>query len=127
MDGKGRWLIESRLKGAMHSCTLAHPYANACSLSHTHTRAYRFSVRVLTTLCEQSEGQPLAGVVVIGDGNSARAVAMAGSSMGLPVLWAKGGTANLDGMHREASCAASSTRRRFNYVVSDSINVLRCK
>lgn len=61
----------------------------------------RFSVDVLNTLCQQSNGQPLAGVVVIGDGGSARAVAMSGSSMGLPVLWAKGGTANLDGMHRE--------------------------
>lgn len=58
---------------------------------------------MLTSLCQQSEGQPLAGLVVIGDGHSARAAAMAGSSMGLPVLWAKGGTANLDGMHREVS------------------------
>lgn len=63
----------------------------------------RFSVKVLMSLCQQSEGQPLAGVIVIGDGHSARAIALAGSSMGLPVLWAKGGTANLDGMHREVS------------------------
>lgn len=55
------------------------------------------------SLCQQSEGQPLAGLIVIGDGHSARAIALAGSSMGLPVLWAKGGTANLDGMHREVS------------------------
>lgn len=55
------------------------------------------------SLCQQSEGQPLAGVIVMGDGHSARAVALAGSSMRLPVLWAKGGTANLDGMHREVS------------------------
>lgn len=79
----------------------SHIQSRVCA--HTHTSFDRFAVRVLTALCEQSEGQPLAGVVVIGDGNSARAVAMAGSSMGLPVLWAKGGTANLDGMHREAS------------------------
>lgn len=56
---------------------------------------------MLLSLCQKSDGQPLAGVVVIGDGHSARAIALAGSSMGLPVLWAKGGTANLDGMHRE--------------------------
>lgn len=68
--------------------------------------SFRFSVKVLMSLCQQSEGQPLAGVVVIGDGHSARAIALAGSSMGLPVLWAKGGTANLDGMHREVSSAS---------------------
>lgn len=58
---------------------------------------------MLMSLCQKSEGQPLAGLVVIGDGHSARAISLAGSSMGLPVLWAKGGTANLDGMHREVS------------------------
>lgn len=63
----------------------------------------RFSSRVLTTLCEQIEGVPLAGMIVIGDGQSARAVALSGSGMKLPVLWAKGGTANLYGMEREVS------------------------
>lgn len=63
----------------------------------------RFSVNVLLSLCQQTEDRPLAGVVVIGNGQSARAVALAGSAMHLPVLWAKGGTANLDGLHREVS------------------------
>lgn len=62
---------------------------------------FRFSVKVLTALCQKSDSQPLSGIIVIGEGHSARAMAMAGTSMGLPVLWAKGGTANLDGMHRE--------------------------
>lgn len=63
----------------------------------------RFSINVLQTLCQQAEKRPLAGLVVFGNGQAARAVAMAGSAMQLPVLWAKGGTANLDGMHREVS------------------------
>lgn len=62
-----------------------------------------FSVNVLLSLCQQTEKRPLAGVVVIGSGQSARAVALSGSAMQLPVLWAKGGTANLDGIHREVS------------------------
>lgn len=90
-------------------CSYAHMLSP--NLVHIDRPSDRFAVRVLTALCEQSEGQPLAGVVVIGDGNSARAVAMAGSSMGLPVLWAKGGTANLDGMHREASQYDGGRRR----------------
>lgn len=58
---------------------------------------------MLTALCQKSDSQPLSGIIVIGEGHSARAMAMAGTSMGLPVLWAKGGTANLDGMHREVN------------------------
>lgn len=52
-------------------------------------------------MCQQSDGQPLAGMIVIGEGQSARAVALSGSSMKMPVLWAKGGTANLHGMNIE--------------------------
>lgn len=52
-------------------------------------------MNVLSSLCQQIDGLPLAGVVIVGDGQSARAIAMAGSSMKVPVLWAKGGTANL--------------------------------
>lgn len=52
-------------------------------------------------MCQQSDGQPLAGMIVIGEGQSARAVALAGSSMKMPVLWAKGGTANLHGLNIE--------------------------
>lgn len=52
-------------------------------------------MNVLSSLCQQIDGVPLAGIVIIGDGQSARAVAMSGASMKLPVLWAKGGTANL--------------------------------
>jgi hypothetical protein len=55
----------------------------------------------LTTLCDQIEGEPIAGMVVIGDGHGARAVAMAGGAMKIPVLWAKGGIANIHGLGRE--------------------------
>lgn len=61
----------------------------------------RFSVNVLLSLCQQSEKRPLAGVVVIGNGQSAHAVAYAGSAMQLPVLWAKGGTTDLSELHPE--------------------------
>ncbi|XP_031622004.1 uncharacterized protein LOC116340012 isoform X2 [Contarinia nasturtii] len=66
----------------------------------------RFSVNVLLSLCQQSEKRPLAGVVVIGNGQSAHAIAHAGSAMQLPVLWAKGGTTNLHEIHPEASLQA---------------------
>lgn len=58
-------------------------------------------MNVLLSLCQQSEKRPLAGVVVIGNGQSAHAVAYAGSAMQLPVLWAKGGTTNLHELHPE--------------------------
>lgn len=53
--------------------------------------------------CQQTENRPLAGVIVIGEGQSARAIALAGTAMKLPVLWAKGGTASLNGKHKEVS------------------------
>jgi hypothetical protein len=34
-------------------------------------------------------------MVVVGDGQAARSIALSGSAMKLPVLWAKGGTAQL--------------------------------
>ena len=61
----------------------------------------RFSSKVLTVFCQQTENRPLAGIIVIGEGQSARAVALAGTAMKLPVLWAKGGTASLNGKHKE--------------------------
>lgn len=61
----------------------------------------RFSVDVLLSLCQQTEKRPLAGVVVIGNGQSAHAVALSGISMNLPVLWAKGGTTALRELHPE--------------------------
>lgn len=51
--------------------------------------------------CQQTENRPLAGIIVIGEGQSARAVALAGTAMKVPVLWAKGGTASLNGKHKE--------------------------
>lgn len=45
----------------------------------------------------------MAGLVVIGNGQAARAVSLAGTSMQLPVLWAKGGVANLHGTSGEVS------------------------
>lgn len=73
------------------------------------------------SLCQKSEGQPLAGLVVIGDGHSARAISLAGSSMGLPVLWAKGGTANLDGMHREVSLYKDIYLDSYEFLVECSL------
>ncbi|XP_055917698.1 uncharacterized protein LOC129949971 isoform X2 [Eupeodes corollae] len=61
----------------------------------------KFSVKVLTSFCQQTDGVPLAGVVVIGDGQSARAIALSGHSMQIPVLWARGGTANIHSTHSE--------------------------
>lgn len=58
---------------------------------------------MLQSLCEQTENRPLAGLVVIGNGQAARAVSLAGTSMQLPVLWAKGGVANLHGTSGEVS------------------------
>lgn len=61
----------------------------------------RFSVNVLLSLCQQAENRPLAGVVVIGNGQSAHAIALSGTSMQLPVLWAKGGTTHLKELRPE--------------------------
>ena len=55
----------------------------------------RFSSKVLTALCEQIEGIPISGVIVVGDGQAARSIALSGNAMKVPVLWAKGGTAQL--------------------------------
>lgn len=63
--------------------------------------SYRFSSDVLTSLCRQTDGHPLAGMIVIGDGQSARAISLAGTAMKLPVLWAKGGKATLYGLNHE--------------------------
>lgn len=59
------------------------------------------------TLCHQSERQPLAGMIVVGDGQSARSVALAGSSMQLPILWARGGKATLYGINHEVRILCS--------------------
>lgn len=58
-------------------------------------------MNVLLSLCQQTEKRPLAGVVVIGNGQSAHAVALSGTSMNLPVLWARGGTTILRELHPE--------------------------
>lgn len=55
----------------------------------------RFSAKVLTTLCEQIEGIPISGIIVVGDGQAARSIALSGNAMKVPVLWAKGGIAQL--------------------------------
>jgi hypothetical protein len=55
----------------------------------------RFSAKVLTALCEQIEGIPISGIVVVGDGQAARSIALSGNAMRVPVLWAKGGAAQL--------------------------------
>lgn len=72
---------------------------------HSYLKLFslRFSANVLMSLCHRIDAQPLAGMIVIGDGQAARAVALAGNSMKIPVLWAKGGTANLKDGNREVS------------------------
>ncbi|CRK95065.1 CLUMA_CG008543, isoform A [Clunio marinus] len=62
----------------------------------------RFSAKVLTTLCDQVEGVPLSGMIVVGDGQAARSIALSGNAMKVPVLWAKGGTAQLHAGGSEA-------------------------
>lgn len=56
---------------------------------------------MLTSLCLQSERYPLAGIVIIGDGQSARSISLAATAMKLPVLWARGGKATLYGINHE--------------------------
>lgn len=55
----------------------------------------RFSAKVLTALCDQINGIPISGIVVVGDGQAARSIALSGNAMKVPVLWARGGTAQL--------------------------------
>lgn len=65
-----------------------------------HT-SYRFSSKTLTRLCDQIENKPMAGMLVFGEGQAARSLALAGTGMKLPVLWAKGGIAKIHGIGRE--------------------------
>lgn len=64
---------------------------------------HRFSVNVLLSLCQQIENRSLAGIVIIGNGQSAHAIAMSGASMQVPVLWAKGGKTLLTELHPEVT------------------------
>lgn len=41
------------------------------------------------------------GIIIVGDGQMAKMIALAGSSMKVPVLWAKGGIATLQGTSNE--------------------------
>lgn len=83
-------------------------------------------MNVLLSLCQQSEKRPLAGVVVIGNGQSAHAVAYAGSAMQLPVLWAKGGTTDLSELHPEVclcQCWLSYKFQTENHIKNGNLNV----
>jgi hypothetical protein len=71
---------------------------------------------VLTALCEQIENTPISGVIVVGDGQAARSIALSGNAMKVPVLWAKGGTAQLH--------AGGSEVSRFNLVFNISQSAL---
>lgn len=68
---------------------------------HVWPKSYRFSAKTLTRLCEQIENKPMAGMLVFGEGQAARSLALAGTGMKLPVLWAKGGIAKIHGIGRE--------------------------
>lgn len=58
---------------------------------------------MLTALCEQIDGVPISGVVVVGDGQAAKSIALSGNAMKVPVLWAKGGIAQLHAGGSEVS------------------------
>lgn len=58
---------------------------------------------MLTALCDQVEGIPISGLVVVGDGQAARSMALSGNAMKVPVLWAKGGSAQLHSGGSEVS------------------------
>ncbi|ETN66289.1 hypothetical protein AND_001910 [Anopheles darlingi] len=63
----------------------------------------RFSSKLMSSACDAIDGMPLAGMVIVGDSSSAKALAMAGNAMKIPVLWAKGGTAVLHNSYDELS------------------------
>lgn len=63
----------------------------------------RFSAKTLDKLCKEIEEKAIAGMVVIGEDQASRSIALAGSGMSLPVLWAKGGTAKMLGVAKEVS------------------------
>lgn len=71
---------------------------------------------MLTALCDQVEGIPISGLVVVGDGQAARSMALSGNAMKVPVLWAKGGSAQLHSGGSEVSGILFSIR--VSYVVS---------
>ncbi|XP_058457462.1 glutamate receptor ionotropic, NMDA 3A-like isoform X7 [Malaya genurostris] len=61
----------------------------------------RYTSKILTTLCDLIDSVPLAGMIVVGEGQASKMVALAGSSMKIPVLWAKGGVASFQGTANE--------------------------
>ncbi|XP_035788210.1 uncharacterized protein LOC118464730 isoform X2 [Anopheles albimanus] len=63
----------------------------------------RFSSKLMSGACDAIDGMPLAGMVIVGDSSSAKALALAGNAMKIPVLWAKGGTAVLHNSYDELS------------------------
>lgn len=64
---------------------------------------------MLTALCEQIEAIPISGVIVVGDGQAARSIALSGNAMKVPVLWAKGGSAQLQAGGSEVSLQSIMT------------------
>ncbi|XP_052873700.1 uncharacterized protein LOC128279020 [Anopheles cruzii] len=63
----------------------------------------RFSSKLLAGACDAIDGMPLAGMVIVGDSPAAKSLALAGNSMKVPVLWAKGGIASLHNSYDELS------------------------
>ncbi|KFB43278.1 AGAP005527-PA-like protein [Anopheles sinensis] len=61
----------------------------------------RFSSKLITGACDSIDGVPLAGMVIVGDSQAAKSLALAGNAMKVPVLWAKGGIASLHNSHDE--------------------------
>jgi hypothetical protein len=82
-------------------------------------------VKVLTTLCEQIEGIPISGIIVVGDGQAARSIALSGNAMKVPVLWAKGGTAQLQ-ESSEVSESCKGYNNNDNVVVGRHKTLILC-
>lgn len=78
----------------------------------------RFSSKTLTRLCDQIENKPMAGMLVFGEGQAARSLALAGTGMKLPVLWAKGGIAKIHGIGREVINVSFSFLSTQNKVIN---------
>ncbi|XP_053686430.1 uncharacterized protein LOC128735972 [Sabethes cyaneus] len=84
----------------------------------------RYSSKVLTTLCELIDSTPLAGMIVIGNGQSANMIALAGSSMKIPVLWAKGGIASIHEFANELMSKSQAILQPSSREILDAIQSL---
>lgn len=97
---EGAFQFQNGLPGAIRFCKLN---VGSGMMQCAPFIFFRFSVNVLLSLCQQIENRSLAGIVIIGNGQSAHAIAMSGAAMQIPVLWAKGGKTVLVELHPEVT------------------------